>query len=154
MRRFLRDDGIIKVSREERKLSAALNTERERRISEGESTDIASVAAAVGVSVQDAASALFALTPVRSLDECAYDDDDSVSLGATVYDDEEELRQFDKLALRSAIEKLDEGQRRLIVLRYYRDMSQTEAAKILGMTQVKVSREEKKIIAILKRELD
>ena len=154
MRRFLRDDGIIKVSREERKLSAALNTERERRISEGESTDIASVAAAVGVSVQDAASALFALTPVRSLDECAYDDDDSVTLGATVYDDEEELRQFDKLALRSAIEKLDEGQRRLIVLRYYRDMSQTEAAKILGMTQVKVSREEKKIIAILKRELD
>jgi RNA polymerase sporulation-specific sigma factor len=153
MRRFLRDDGIIKVSREERKLSALLNAERERRISAGESTDISSVAAAVGVSVQDAASALFALTPVRSLDECAYDDDDSVTLGATVYDEDEEFRLFDKLALRSAIEKLSDEHRRLVVLRYYRDMSQTETAKILGMTQVKVSREEKKIMALLRKEL-
>ena len=153
IRRFLRDDGIIKVSREERKLSASLNAERERRISAGESTDIASVAAAVGVSVQDAASALFALTPVRSLDECAYDDEDSVTLGATVYDEDEEIKLFDRLTLRTAIEKLSDEHRRLIVLRYYRDMSQTETAKILGMTQVKVSREEKKIMALLKKEL-
>lgn len=152
MRRFLRDDGIIKVSREERKLSAALNAERERRINAGERSDIASVANAVGVSPQDAASAMFAMSPVRSLDECVYDDD-GTSLAANVCDEDEELRCFDRLTLRAAIENLSTADRRLIILRYYRDLSQSETARILGVTQVKVSREEKKIMALLRKEL-
>ena len=151
MRRFLRDDGIIKVSREERRLSALLNAERERRLSEGECADISSVAAAVGVSVQDAASALFALSPVRSLDEAVFDDDGGATLASVVADDEEELRSFDRLTLRAAIDRLPENWQRLIILRYFRDLSQTETAKILGVTQVKVSREEKKIIEALRR---
>ena len=153
IRRFLRDDGIIKISREEKRLSAILSQERERRLSVGESADIASIAAAVGVSVQDAASALFAASPVRSLDERAFDDDDSTTLGSIICDEEAEGREFDKLALRAAIERLTEPQRRLIILRYFRDFSQTETAKILGLTQVKVSREEKKIVEILRAEL-
>ena len=71
MRRFLRDDGIIKVSREEKRLSAVLNRERERRQALGEDTSIEAIAAAVGVSPQDAASAIFATVPPRSLDERA-----------------------------------------------------------------------------------
>ena len=151
MRRFLRDDGIIKVSREERRLSALLNAERERRIGAGEDSDIESVARAVGISAQDAASAFFALSPVRSLDECVFDDDESVTLGTVVSDDEEELRNFDKFTLRTAIEELPPEWRKLIILRYFRDLSQTETAKILGITQVKVSREEKKIIDALRK---
>lgn len=150
MRRFLRDDGIIKVSREEKRLSAILNAERERRMASGEKSDIASIAAAVGISSQDAASALGALTPVRSLDERAFDDDDSATVGSTVCDEDAELRDFDRLALRFAIESLELEQRRLIILRYFRDLSQTETAKALGLSQVKVSREEKKIMAILR----
>jgi len=153
MRRFLRDDGIIKVSREERRLSALLNAERERRISLGEPSDICSIAKAVGVSAQDAASALFALSPVRSLDECIFDDDSGATLSATVADEEEEQRSFDRLTLRAAIEELPENWKKLIVLRYFRDLSQTETARLLGITQVKVSREEKKIMAALKKAL-
>ncbi len=153
IRRFLRDDGIIKVSREEKRLSALLCAERERRLSAGEDADISSVAAAVGISREDAASALFSASPVRSLDEAAYDDDDSTTLGSTICDEDAEMRQFDRFALRMAIEKLPEAQRRLIILRYFRDLSQTETAKLLGLTQVKVSREEKKIIQILRHEL-
>ena len=153
IRRFLRDDGIIKISREEKRLSALLCAERERRISAGESSDIASVAAAVGISPQDASSALFASSPVRSLDERAYDDDDSTTLGSIIGDEDAEMRQFDRFALRVAIEKLSEEHRKLIILRYFRDLSQTETAKILGLTQVKVSREEKKIMEILRKEL-
>lgn len=153
IRRFLRDDGIIKVSREERRLSALLNAERERRLSAGEDADIAAVAASVGVSAQDAASALFALTPVRSLDECVFDDEGGATLGALVADEDEEERSFNKLALHTAIEKLPEHWRKLIILRYFRDLSQTETAKILGVTQVKVSREEKKIMEFLRAEL-
>ena len=154
IRRFLRDDGIIKVSREERRLSALLNTERERRLTLGESADIASVAASVGVSVQDAASALYAMTPVRSLDEPAFDDDDTTTLGSVISDESAEHDSFDKLALRLAIEKLTDEQRKLVILRYYRDLSQCETARILGLTQVKVSREEKKIMAILRKSLE
>lgn len=153
IRRFLRDDGIIKVSREEKRLSALLCAERERRLSSGEDTDLSNLAAAVGISVQDAASALFASSPVRSLEEAAYDDEDSATLGSTLCDEEEEIRQFDRFALRMAIEKLSEPWQKLIILRYFRDMSQTETARILGLTQVKVSREEKKIMDFLRREL-
>ncbi len=153
IRRFLRDDGIIKVSREERRLGGLLNAERERRISAGEPSDIASVAKAVGVSPQDAASAIFSAVPPRSLDEAAYDDDGAETLGSIISDEDEQRQNFDKLALRAAIEKLPETQRKLIILRYFRDMSQTECAALLGLTQVKVSREEKKIIEILRREM-
>jgi RNA polymerase sporulation-specific sigma factor len=130
-----------------------LCAERERRLSSGEDTDLSNLAAAVGVSVQDAASALFASSPVRSLEEAAYDDEDSATLGSTLCDEEEEIRQFDRFALRMAIEKLSEPWQKLIILRYFRDMSQTETARILGLTQVKVSREEKKIMDFLRREL-
>ena len=153
IRRFLRDDGIIKVSREEKRLAGILNAERERRLSAGEASDICSVAAAVGVTPQDAASAIFASVPPRSLDECAYEDDDTATLGSTVFDEDEEAKNFDKLILRAAIEELPEEERKLIVLRYFRDMSQCECARILGLTQVKVSRAEKRIIERLRAAL-
>lgn len=153
IRRFLRDDGIIKVSREEKRLSAIVCAERERRQAEGRSVALSDIAAAVGISAAEAASALSAGAPVRSLDECAYSDDDSVTLGSTIFDEDEEARNFDKLSLGIAIEKLGEWQRKLIVLRYFRDFSQTETAKILGVTQVKISREEKKILSALRAEL-
>lgn len=150
IRRFLRDDGIIKVSRENKRLSAALMAERERRISRGRDASLASLASSIGVSIQDAAVAIFSTSAVRSLDESAFDDDDSASLGSTVYDEDEELREFDKLSLRLAIEKLGDFERRLILLRYFRDYSQSEVARVLGLSQVKVSRIEKKIIASLR----
>ena len=99
MRRFLRDDGIIKVSREQKKLSALLNAERERRLSLGEDTSITAIAQAVGVCAEDAAVALFSSVPVRSLSENAYDDDDSASVADMIFDEDEEGRTFESLAL-------------------------------------------------------
>lgn len=153
MRRFLRDDGIIKVSREQKKLSALLNAERERRLSDGEDTSIASIAKAVGVSAEDASVAMFSSSPVRSLSENAYDEDDSASIAELIFDEDEEKRTFETLALKLAIEKLSERSRQIITLRYFRDYSQVEVARIMGLSQVKVSREEKKILAQLRKEL-
>ncbi len=154
IRRFLRDDGFIKVSREEKRLSAILNRERERRMDRGEPYDLASLAEAVGISLQDAASALFSEAPVRSLDESVFDDDDGrTTLGSTLCNEDEEAAAFDKLALRAAIEKLDTLRRKLIILRYFRDYSQVETARVLGLSQVKVSREEKRIMEELRAEL-
>ena len=153
IRRFLRDDGMIKVSRENKRIAALINAERDRRLTLGLDVGIASLAEAVGVSAEDAATALFATSPVRSLDECITDGEDSMTLGSLVFDEEEGCRTFDKMALRFAIDKLGDVEREIILLRYYKDYSQSEVARILGITQVKVSREEKKILTRLRREL-
>ncbi len=149
IRRFLRDDGMLKVSREEKRLCARLHAEKERRAAQGEDVSIDALARAVGISREDAACALFAMTPPRSLDEPAYEEDTPLTLGHTLYDEEEQERTFDRMALYAAIEELPPLSKKLIVMRYFRDMSQTAVARMLGITQVKVSREEKKILAFL-----
>lgn len=149
IRRFLRDDGIIKVSREEKRVSVLLNKERERRQILGLSTDIHSLAEALGITPQDAASAMFADVKPRSLEESVFDDGDSTTLGSLIADENEEVDRFDKLALRMAIETLEPRQQRIVYLRYYKDYSQSETARVLGLSQVKISREEKKIISLL-----
>lgn len=150
IRRFLRDDGMVKVSREEKRLGAILNRERERRTAMGEPTDLASIASAVGISVTDAASAIFSEVPVRSFEESIVGDDEGLTLGSVIADEEAE-RSFDRVALFMAIDQLPPMHRRILLLRYFRDLSQTETATVLGITQVKVSREEKKIMTELRR---
>ena len=152
IRRFLRDDGMVKVSREERRLCAILNREKERRIQTGEPTDLSSIAAAVGISVTDAASAIFSEVPVKSLEESIAGEDEGLTLGSVLADEEAE-RGFDRIALFGAIEELSPLHRRIVFLRYFRDLSQTETASVLGITQVKVSREERKIMDQLRHAL-
>ncbi len=154
IRRFLRDDGPIKISREEKRLGAALVREREMRMQSGEDTSLEAISRAVGVSAQDAASALFSQAPIRSLDERIYDGDDATTLGSVISDDGEEERNFDRLALRMAVDELSELHRRIVILRYFKDLSQVRVAELLGLSQVKVSREEKKIMALLRKKLD
>lgn len=151
IRRFLRDDGLIKVSREEKALCRRLAEENARRAALGLDTSLRAVAEAVGVRAEDAACALGSAVPVRSIDEPAYDD--SLPLGATLCDEDEQQRTHDALALRLAIEELPPLWRKLILLRYFRDLSQTDTAAALGWTQVKVSREEKKVLATLRTKL-
>ena len=153
IRRFLRDDGIIKISREEKRLAAIVSAERDRRQALGESVTVSAIAESLSMDRATVASALAAAAPVRSLDEYAFSDDSTTTLGSTVFDEDEEERTFDRLSLRLAIERLGEWERRLIVLRYFRDMSQVECAAALGCTQVKISREEKKILRRLGEEL-
>ncbi len=149
IRRFLRDDGPIKVSREEKRLCALLSAKREKMLAEGLRPTVEALAEAVGVLASDAAVALTSGSAVRSLSE-PVGGEEELSLESTVYDDEAEGRFFDRLSLRLAMEQLDEPQRRLILLRYFRDYSQQRTAEILGLTQVKVSREEKKILEKLR----
>ena len=133
--------------------SLGLVKEKDRRGTLGEPTDLISICESLGVSPQDAASALGSEAPVRSLDERAFDDEDGATLGSMLAKEDEERERFDKLALKLAIEGLDEHRRRLIILRYFRDYSQAECAAALGLSQVKVSREEKKMMEILRRSM-
>ncbi len=154
IRRFLRDDGPIKVSRVTKQLGARLVAERERRqAAVGEDVRIEELAAACGVSVYEAATALDAVSPVASLSDPIGSDEDAATLEQRIVDTEENERIFDKIALAAAIKKLPEQRQKIILLRYFRDFSQEETAHRLGLSQVKVSREEKKILTILREEL-
>lgn len=154
IRRFLRDDGPIKVSRVQKRIAAALTAAREALAAEGVTDPpLSEVAARAGVSVAEAREALEALTPPRSLGESVLGDEGGVTLAEMITDNEENEATFEKIALRAAIEKLPALRKKILLLRYFRDLSQVETAKVLGLSQVKVSREEKKILTFLREEL-
>ncbi len=153
LRRHLRDDGFVKVSRTRKRQAAMLASAREAALKEGRDPRIEELAQACGVTVEDAIDALEATAPVRSLSECMYGDEDGPTLDSAVADTEAPERDFDRLALSMSIDKLPPLRRKIILLRYFRDLSQQRTADILGLTQVKVSREEKKILAFLREEL-
>ncbi|MBQ9760156.1 MAG: sigma-70 family RNA polymerase sigma factor [Clostridia bacterium] len=156
IRRHLRDDGPIKVSRIYKRQGVSLLHEKNRIMQEeGREAGIAELAAACGMSVEDAAVSLDAVSPVTSLSDFVYGED-SVTFEGVLADEESENeseRICDRIAIAQCIGKLPPLWRKLIMLRYYRNMTQQETAELLGLTQVKVSREEKKILAELRRAL-
>ena len=133
-------------------MAVLINREKERRQNLGLRTDVHSISESLGISPQDVASAMFSEVKPRSLEESVFDDGDSTTLGSMISDDSEGAT-FDKLALRMAIETLDEEKRKIVYLRYFKDYSQTETARVLGLSQVKISREEKKIMKLLEGKL-
>lgn len=154
IRRFLRDDGPIKVSRAQKRLGARLSAARERRMAAGEEgIRIEELAEECGVSPAEAAAALESCAPVALLSESVYGEEDGITLEGTLADEEEGERTFTRLAIAEVLERLPEMRRKIILLRYFRDMSQAETARALGLTQVKVSREEKRILAVFREAL-
>ena len=156
IRRHLRDDGLIRVSRGTRHTGMLLMRERARiAAEEGREATVGELAANLGMSVEDAAVALEAMSPVSSLSDNAYGED-SPELGAVIpdrVDADEMARQVDRIALAQVIAQLPPDWKKIILLRYYRDMTQQQVADLMGLTQVKVSREEKKIMAFMRERL-
>lgn len=154
IRRFLRDDGPIKISRSQKRLGARLVATRDRRMAAGETEiRIEELAAECGVEVAEAAAALEAVCPISYLSDSVYGDEEGVTLEGTLYDEDEADRNLTKLAIGEVISRLPDLRRKIILLRYFRDYSQEETARALGLTQVKVSREEKKILAVFREAL-
>jgi RNA polymerase sporulation-specific sigma factor len=157
IRRHLRDDGPLKIGRATKKLGAELVREQTRIMTEtGREPHISEIADACGVSVEQAAAALDAISPVASLSDGNKDDGEGLCLFDRIPDgdgllDIEHAR--DRIALSQAIGLLCPLWRKIIVLRYFKDMTQQKTAELLGLTQVKVSREEKKIVEFLRTEL-
>ena len=156
IRRHLRDDGLIRVSRGTRHTGMLLMRERARiAAEEGRDATVGELASAVGVSVEDAAIALDAMSPICSFSENAYGED-SPELGATIPDlaeADDMAREMDRIALSQVIATLPPIWRKIVLLRYYRNMTQQEVGDVLGLSQVKISREEKKIMAYMREQL-
>ena len=154
IRRHLRDDGMIKVSRTYRRIGVALmNAQNRIRSEEGRDPTIGELAELCGVSPEEAAISLDAIAPVSSLSDTVYGEE-GVTLEGTIADDDNDIEKMsDKIALNQAISRMQPLWQKIVLLRYYRDMTQQQTADRLGLSQVKVSREEKKIMAFLREQL-
>lgn len=157
IRRYLRDEGPIKVGRYYKKLGSALLNEKNRIMAEeGREARIGELAAHCGVSPEEAAMALDATSPVLSLSSVGGTDEDGLELEERLMDREatEEIpKMCERMALGQALKKMPETWQRIVMLRYFRNLTQQQTADMLGLSQVKVSREEKKIMAFLREEL-
>ena len=154
IKRHLRDDGPVKVSRVYKKLSAELGRARNKILTdEGREPSISELAQICGISVEDAAVALETVNPIASLSE-TFGEDEKLTLESQLASTDREIERLnDKIALSQAISRLPRDWQKIITLRYYRNLTQQQVANIMGLSQVKVSREEKKILAVLREEL-
>ena len=150
LRRYMRDEGPIKVGRYYKRLGASLLNAKNRISSEeGRDPTIGELAALCDVSAEDAAVALDAMSPIVSLSDSAFGEDDGVELGSIIPDEDsssEIERLCDRIAIRQVMSRMPEQWQKIVILRFYRNMTQQQTATLLGITQVKVSREEKKIL--------
>ena len=152
MRRFLRDDGPVKVSRTLRERAFALRQVQTRLEREtGHSPRLSDLCRETGLQPEEVLEALQAPRDTDSLDAALPGQDRT--LGDILSDRREEGALVETLALREAIDRLEPLLRQVILLRYMRDLTQQRIAVILGLTQVQVSCMEKKARAQLKQAL-
>ena len=150
MKRLFRDGGTVKVSRSLKEFSLKVTRERDRLgLTLGREPTVSELAEAMGETVERIAEAVNVSLPALSLTQP--EEDGSGQLDVEVEAPEEGL--VDKLALRELLTRLEERDRQLIELRYFKGQTQTQVAAQLGMTQVQVSRREKKILANLRADL-
>lgn len=156
IKRFLRDDSMIKISRSLKELAIRAARLREQLFMErGEEPGVDELAESLGVEPEELVQAMDGSAEVESLQKIVYQGDgEGLSLMDKVEQekDEEEtlLRQ---LLLEQLLSDLEPKERKLIVLRFFHERTQTQVAQELGMSQVQVSRLEKKILLSLKRRI-
>lgn len=147
IRRLFRDGGSVKISRSLKELSVKAARVRDQLSANGEPR-ISDIAQALGVTPEEAAEALCAGIPPVSLD---HGGEDGEPLPVPSASGEDAL--IDRLALRQCLSELSGEDREILMLRYFRRKTQCETAQILGMTQVMVSRRERKLLKELREQL-
>jgi len=150
IQRFIRDDGSIKVSRSLKETANKIRRKRDELTKEYDrSPTIAEIAHELDITPEEAVHALEAAKYPQSIHETVFENDgDPITLLDQIAD--EDTGWFDKLTLEEAIRGLSERERLIVYLRYYKDQTQSKVAERLGISQVQVSRLEKKILQDMK----
>lgn len=156
IKRFLRDDGIIKVSRSVKNVARKLHYDKEALTKKlDRDPTIEELSTYSGISTEDIVYALGSATGMQYLYDVIHQDDGSpvllIDKLSENYDEDNEV--IDKLALKEALGYLDQKSRQIIMLRYFNDKTQVQVAKMLGISQVQVSRIEKRVLKIMKERL-
>ena len=156
IKRFIRDDGPIKVSRSIKELSYKINEIQRQNINEkGDELNIQELAKKLNVEKEEIVVALEASRKLESIDEELYDEEGGGEsrISRITANKDESSSIIDKICLKELISELETRERQIIILRYYKDKTQTEVAKTLGITQVQVSRIEKRILSEMRRKI-
>lgn len=155
IQRFIRDDGTVKVSRSLKETGNKIRKAKDELSKNfGRVPTVNEIADYLQLSPEEVVMAQEASRTPASIHETVYENDgDPITLLDQI-DNGEEGRWFDKIALKEAISELDEREKLIVYLRYYKDQTQSEVAVRLGISQVQVSRLEKKILQQMKGRMD
>lgn len=158
IKRYIRDDGLVKVSRSIKELGIKIKElQKEYFYKRGEEITISQIAKELKVSKEDVALAMEANSTVESIESSTYTnnkDGNSISLIETIKNAKNEEEMItNSLTVKQLISGLEKREKEVILLRFYKEKTQAQVAKILGITQVQVSRIERKILENMKRKL-
>ncbi|TMN20728.1 RNA polymerase sporulation sigma factor SigF [Lentibacillus cibarius] len=150
IQRFIRDDGSVKVSRSLKETGNRIRKKRDELTKTlGRSPTVLEIAESLHITTEEVVHAEEAAKSPHSIHETVFENDgDPITLLDQIADDDKTW--FDKLSLQEAIRELNERERLILYLRYYKDKTQAEVAERLGISQVQVSRLEKKILDEIK----
>ena len=153
IKRFMRDDGSVKVSRAMKATAKSMNRFVEEYAAEhGAQPTVREVAEKFGMEESEAVFVLgSSRMPVSIYEQAEYKDEKAASLVDRLpsVDDTDEM--IERMQLKSAIDALPEREKKIIMLRYFRDMTQSEVAEVIGVSQVQISRIESKVVSEMKR---
>lgn len=150
IRRFLRDDGAVKVSRSIKEQAATIKTARSQlTLSLGREPTVAEISQQTGFSPEEIALAETATAATESIQRET--GEDGFTLENVLSDTESEDKLVEKISLRQAIVKLPEQEKMVVSLRYFHGLTQERVARVIGVSQVQVSRIEKKALGNLKK---
>ncbi|SFL99428.1 RNA polymerase, sigma subunit, RpoX/SigF [Salibacterium qingdaonense] len=154
IQRFIRDDGTVKVSRSLKELNNRVRKAKEELTKEmGRAPGLNEIAEKLDVPSEEIVFATEAARSLSSLHETIYENDgDPITLIDQIAD-QKDNRWFDQLAVKEVVEQLEERERVIVYLRYYKDNTQSEVARRLDISQVQVSRLEKRILEKMKSQL-
>ena len=155
VKRFLRDDGTIKVSRALKTLSIQIKKFIDIEQNKGLKPSLEQIANHFNVDMQEVVFAMDASTyPVSLFSSVDNDEEKGLTLADCIEAKDDFKQSLDHMVLKDLIKKLDERERKIIIMRYYRDKTQSQIAKELNVSQVQVSRIENKVLEKFKKELD
>jgi RNA polymerase sporulation-specific sigma factor len=155
IQRFIRDDGTVKVSRSLKEMGNKIRKAKDELSKKfGRVPTVNEIAEHLDYNVEEVIMAQEASRSPSSIHETVYENDgDPITLLDQIADNTDQ-KWFDKIALKEAILELDERERLIVYLRYYKDQTQSEVADRLGISQVQVSRLEKKILKNMKEKMN
>ena len=158
IKRFIRDDGPIKISRSIKELNIKIiELQKEYLNKYGKEITLEQLAKELKTSKEDIAMALDSARPVNSIEDSQYRDnktDKTISLIDQLSSGKDEENEItNRITIKKLISELKDNEKEVILLRYYKGKTQMQVAKILGITQVQVSRIERKVLDNMKRKL-
>lgn len=158
IKRFIRDDGIIKVSRSIKELNVKIKeVQKEYFKQNGKDITIENLAKKLNVSKEEIVMAQESTKMVYSIEGASYTDekaDNTINLIQKISTQVDEASKIaDRLTIKELIEALNVKEKEIILLRYYKEKTQTQVAKILGISQVQVSRIERRVLNNMKEKL-